>query len=116
LKIGSCNPAALNQTTKKILSAVAAVLQDLGFNLDESETKLGVVVASKDRDAVEAGQVVGAIVMAALFGANAATFDKNRKCVPRSSPVQLKEMAPWSALHFSELCGTNVVSFPNSNA
>ncbi len=34
-----------------LLSASAAVLQDLGFNLDESETKLGLVVASKDRDA-----------------------------------------------------------------
>jgi hypothetical protein len=64
---------------KKIISSVAAVLQDLGFNLDESETKLGVIVASKDRDAVEAGQVVGAVVLAVLFGANAATFDKKQK-------------------------------------
>lgn len=64
---------------KKIISAVAAVLQDLGFNLDESETKLGVVVASKDRDAVEAGQVAGAFVVAVLFGANAATYDHKQK-------------------------------------
>ena len=35
---------------KDILSASAAVLQDLGFTLDESETKLGVIVASKDRE------------------------------------------------------------------
>ena len=52
-----------------LLSASAAVLQDLGFNLDESETKLGLVVASKDRDATEAGQVIAAIFIAALFGA-----------------------------------------------
>ncbi len=51
-----------------LLSASAAVLQDLGFTLDESETPLGLVVGSKNRDATEAGQVAGAIVMAALFG------------------------------------------------
>ena len=33
-----------------LLAACAGVLQDLGFNLDESETELGVVVASKRRD------------------------------------------------------------------
>ena len=51
-----------------ILSASAQVLQDLGFNLDESETKLGVIVASKDRDATEAGQIVGAVLIAVIFG------------------------------------------------
>ena len=62
----------------KLLSASAAVLQDLGFNLDESETKLGLIVASKDRDAVEAGQVVFAIFYAALTGV-AMPIDKNQK-------------------------------------
>ena len=52
-----------------ILSASAAVLQDLGFNLDESETDLGVLVGSKQRDATEVGQVVGAIVLAIFTGA-----------------------------------------------
>jgi len=51
-----------------LLASSAGVLQDLGFNLEESETKLGLVVASKERDATEAGQIAGAIVMAALFG------------------------------------------------
>ena len=41
-----------------ILSASAGVLQDLGFNIDESETKLGLIVGSKDRDATEIGQEV----------------------------------------------------------
>jgi hypothetical protein len=53
----------------QLLSASAGVLQDLGFNLDESETRLGLVVASKERDATETGQVIGAILLAALFGA-----------------------------------------------
>ena len=53
----------------KLLQAGAQVLQDLGFNIDESETKLGVIVGSKQRDATEAGQIAGAVVMAVLFGA-----------------------------------------------
>lgn len=69
------------QTTDegKILAASAAVLQDLGFNLDESETKLGLVVGSKDRDATETGQVVGAIFIALLVGANAAVWETHQK-------------------------------------
>lgn len=35
---------------EQILSACVGVLQDFGFTLDESETKLGVLFASKDRD------------------------------------------------------------------
>ncbi len=51
-----------------MLSASAQLLQDLGFTLDESETKLGVIVASKDRDATETIQVVGMVLVALLGG------------------------------------------------
>jgi hypothetical protein len=51
---------------KALLNASAGVLQDLGFNIDESETKLGVIVASKDRSAMNAAQVAGAIAVALL--------------------------------------------------
>jgi hypothetical protein len=47
----------------EILSACAAVLQDLGFNLDESETELGVLVASKQRSARDARQVATALLL-----------------------------------------------------
>jgi len=40
-----------------VLVAANAVLQDLGFNLDETCVELGVVVGSKTRDATDAGQV-----------------------------------------------------------
>ncbi len=53
----------------RLLTAGAAVLQDLGFTIDESETKCGVIVASRDRDVLEAGQVVLAIFVAAFTGA-----------------------------------------------
>lgn len=62
----------------KILSASAAVLQDLGFNLDESETDLGLIVVSKDRDATEAGQVFLSVLVAAM-GGTTATYDTTQK-------------------------------------
>lgn len=52
----------------EILSACAALLQDLGFGIDESETKLGLIAGSKERDATEAGQIVASIAMAVIFG------------------------------------------------
>jgi len=52
---------------EKILASVAGVLQDMGFNINESETRLGIVTASKKRSAVNAGQQVAA-VFAALLG------------------------------------------------
>lgn len=48
-----------------VLIAANAVLQDLGFNLDETSMELGVVVGSKTRDATDGGQVF----MLALIGA-----------------------------------------------
>ena len=62
----------------QLLSASAALLQDLGFTLDESEVDLGVIVASKNRDATEVGQVVGAVVVAVLFGADVPVDDEQK--------------------------------------
>jgi len=46
-----------------ILAASTGVLQDLGFNLDESETALGVLVASKKRSARDARQIATALLL-----------------------------------------------------
>ncbi len=61
-----------------ILSASAGVLQDLGFNLDESEVDLGVIVASKERSAVETGQVLRAIALTILTRTSS-TYDKRQR-------------------------------------
>lgn len=53
---------------EQIITSVAGVLQDLGFTLDESETKLGLVSASKKADATSGGQITAAIFFDALFG------------------------------------------------
>jgi len=62
----------------KILAACAGLFQDMGFNLDESETKLGVISASKMRSAVSAGQQVGAALLTILTRTSHPT-DKQQK-------------------------------------
>jgi hypothetical protein len=51
---------------EKIVKSVAGLLQDLGFILDSSETKLGFVAASKKADAKSAGQIAAAAAVDAL--------------------------------------------------
>ena len=53
---------------KKIINASGAVLQDLGFNIDEVERDLGVISCSKTRDATSGGQVLLWVLVAALGG------------------------------------------------
>ena len=62
-----------------LLAASAGVLQDLGFNIDESETRLGVIVASKDRSALDLRDaaedlLVDSLVEAALDAMFSALF------------------------------------------
>lgn len=79
LQLRQMQTRAFDTTDEKtLLAAASGVLQDLGFTLDESETDLGVLVASKDRDAKEAGQVVGSVMVAVLFGVSTPVDDKQK--------------------------------------
>jgi hypothetical protein len=51
-----------------VLLASAALLQDLGFTLEESEASLGVVVATRDRDVTNAGQVIAYVILSVMSG------------------------------------------------
>jgi len=51
-----------------LLAACASLLQDLGYQLDESETDLGLIVASRERDVVDIGEVFAAAILAGLSG------------------------------------------------
>jgi predicted DsbA family dithiol-disulfide isomerase len=53
---------------QKILRTCAALLQDTGFNIDESETKLGILTASKERDASDAVQWATYLAISVLLG------------------------------------------------
>ena len=66
------------QKEDDVLSSCAALLQDLGFTLDESETKLGMLLGSKDRDATNAAQVT-AMIFIALLGGGAIPIDNVQK-------------------------------------
>ena len=47
----------------EILSASSAVLQDLGYAIDEVEKELGLLTASKRADAKDSGEVAGKIAL-----------------------------------------------------
>jgi len=53
---------SLRDETTLLLEATA-VLQDLGFTVEESAPRLGVLAGAKDRDATEVGQVAGQIAL-----------------------------------------------------
>jgi hypothetical protein len=55
---------------QKILRTCAALLQDTGFNIDESETKLGILTASKERDATDPVQWAVFLTAAIFLGVN----------------------------------------------
>lgn len=68
---------------RAILAATAGVLQDLGFTTEETKASAGLIIGSKDRDAVEAGQVAGQVfftlLVAAMGGRADPVWDANQK-------------------------------------
>ena len=62
----------------EVLRAGGALLMDLGFTVDKSDETLGVLVASKDRSAVETGQVILA-TLAAFLGGSDVPYDHHQK-------------------------------------
>lgn len=53
---------------QKILQSAVGLLQDDGFTIQEIQSDLGIVLGSKNREAVETDQVAGAIIVAVIFG------------------------------------------------
>lgn len=53
---------------QKILKTCAALLQDTGFNIDESEARLGILTASKERDATDPVQWAVFLTAAIFLG------------------------------------------------
>jgi hypothetical protein len=89
---------------EKILAACSGALQDLGFTLDKSETRLGLIFASKDRKVDNTGQIVTATLLTALssVGGSGASYnyyndvEKNQKI--RASVVSQKSQDGSSVL------------------
>jgi hypothetical protein len=95
---------------RELLVACSNVLQDLGFNLENSETRLGVLTASKQRDAVEAGEVALAVAIA-LLGGGAMPISKDQtirvSLVVR--PVRLADGTPSHKEHFVRITVQRIV-------
>ena len=78
----------------KLLTASAALLQDLGFTIDESEVECGVIVCSRHRNVTEAGEVVLSLALAVLLGAYV-PHDRNQKVMASlvTKPLDDKRIA-----------------------
>lgn len=71
---------------ERMLTAAAQVLQDLGFSIDESETRLGITTASKSAEASTFAEKAGSVLlyggMFDIVGAMNANYDIEQKiCV-----------------------------------
>ena len=77
---------------KKVIQASAGALQDLGFTIDKSSMDLGMIVSSKNRTAVSAGQITAAItadVACALFGCYSNLYGKTDKAQKIEASVMI---------------------------
>ena len=68
---------------QKLLTASAAVLQDLGFTIDETDVRSGVIVCSRDRDVTVTAEVIMSValeVLSVLVGMpTSVPYDKKQK-------------------------------------
>jgi hypothetical protein len=70
---------------KNLLTASAAVLQDLGYTIDETDVRSGVIVCSRDRDVTVTAEVVLSValeILSILVGnPTSIPYDKTQKVV-----------------------------------
>lgn len=88
----------------RIINACINVLQDSGFTIENTDAKLGTILASKQREAVESGQVAGALIIAVIFGV-AIPIDKNQSMFASIvvSPAASEKNASLVRITFSRL-------------
>ncbi len=87
-----------------LLAAGIAVLQDMGFVVDETEKAVGLVVASKDASAVDASDVVGSVILSMLLG-DPVGYDKsqNIRCSLITSPSRLQRGGYYARIVFQRI-------------
>ena len=83
-----------------LLSACANVLQDLGFQLENSEPRLGVLTEVKHRSATDTGEIIVSFIVTVLSG----------KPVPYS-----KDQTIRVALVVRPVCDSNGIALPDSH-
>jgi hypothetical protein len=89
----------------KLLTASAAVLQDLGFTIDETETRCGLIVCSRDRDVTETAQVILSVtleILSLLAGApTSVPYDTKQKVLASlvTTPANSQRIAVRITFH-----------------
>ena len=91
-----------------ILSASAGVLQDLGFTLDETETKLGLITAYKNREAGNTGAKVALIMLSAMNGTQA-VYDTEQKIYTTLVSTKSRESTGYNVrISFARIIWNNM--------
>jgi hypothetical protein len=84
---------------KNLLKASAAVLQDLGYTIDETDVRSGVIVCSRDRDVTVTAEVVLSValeILSILVGnPTSVPYDKTQKVLASlvTTPVSNQKTA-----------------------
>jgi hypothetical protein len=84
---------------QKLLTASAAVLQDLGYTIDETDVRSGVIVCSRDRDVAETAEVILSValeILSILVGSpTSVPYDKTQKVLASlvTTPVDKQKTA-----------------------
>lgn len=94
-----------------LLGACAAVLQDLGFNIDNSESRLGLITASKERDATDMNQILRGVALA-MIGIHT-PLDRNQTI--RASVVVFPAGTRSGQSHFVRITLQRIVRTTNPN-
>lgn len=83
------------ENESEVLASCSAVLQDIGFLVDESEVQLGLIVASKERSAIQPAEVTAQVMLAILLALSGNTHDPvwDEKQIMRISLVVTPSMA-----------------------
>ena len=68
LKLRQLQTKRFDTDEKTLLKSSVSLLQDLGFNIEETTSELGLITCSKQRDATSGSQIAGAVVLALLTG------------------------------------------------
>jgi len=96
----------------ELLVASEEVLQDLGFNLENSDTKLGVLTASKQRSATSTGGILAAM----FLGWGGASKDQVIRVCLVVRPVQATSGSAPAESHFVRITFQRIVRrFDNSH-
>ena len=91
-----------------ILAASAGVLQDLGFTLDETETKLGLITAYKNRGASSTGAKAAIILLAAMSDTQP-VYDTEQKIYTTLVSTKIKESAGYNVrITFARMVTNNL--------